>query len=653
MRHIRPLGQQLFLACFRKGVALTIAAVLFVSTGFAQTPAKRGTDEPLPADIGKYSEVMAGFGQLIQKIQSEVQFPGSRGPSRLLPLLPKSTVFYLAVPNYGEASHQAFKIFQQELQENASLRQWWHQGDVAKNAPVIEDSMEKIYQLSQYLGDEILVSGADENRKEPSLLVLAEVHKPGLKAFLQELLAKSATKPPPKMRILDAQELATAKDLDAEQQAVILVRPELMAIAGDLTTLRNFNSRLDHNTQEFASTEFGQRIAQTYEGGASVIGALDMQKVLKQIPVSDAASPLFQRSGFADLRYLVWEHKSLNVGSSSQMELSFNGPRRGIASWLAAPGRMRSLDFVSPEATMVSSFLLKDPAQIWDEIRDLATSSNPNSFATVDQMESAMKMSLKEDLLRQLGGEITLEIGRRAQTEQAWKAIFSVKDPDQVQATLDKLLTRAQLSTRQMEEEGVIYHAVQIPSPQQVLDINYAFVDGYLIIASSHTRLSEALRLRRSGGSLAESEGFLAALPPGGSLSLSAMFYEDPVAMAAMMFSRTMPQLSAPLSQATGKTQPLVICGYGEETALRETSRTGGMDAGMIMMVAAIAIPKSVACPNSCQRCQCRGYDTNCEHCGKHVRHCIPAARLRTQSICAGPGSGRVDRICLRPRMPS
>jgi hypothetical protein len=56
-------------------------------------------------------------------------------------------------------------VFREELKENAKLRAWWEKGDMAKEGPKIEDALEKIYELSQYLGDEIVVGAAPSTAK--------------------------------------------------------------------------------------------------------------------------------------------------------------------------------------------------------------------------------------------------------------------------------------------------------------------------------------------------------------------------------------------------------------------------------------------------------------------------------------------------------
>jgi TonB family protein len=546
---------------------------------------------PWPQELKKYPGLLAEFGQLLKKVGDGVQFPAARGQSRLLPLLPESTVFYAAFPNFGDASHQALTIFQQEVKENSELRAWWEHVQLSSDGPKVEDSLERFYQLSQYLGDEIVVSGATEGRQDPSLLILAEVRKPGLKDFLERTAKELAGKSKPAVRVLDVQELATAKDAQTAQDLVILVRPDFVVGAHDVAALRSFNARLDRTSREFASTPFVQRLAQAYEGGTTLVAGADLQKILNRVPPgTDQNQKIFQRTGFADMKYLVWEHKSAAGQAASQLELSFTGPRHGVASWLAAPGPLGSLDFVSPKAVMAVSALLKNPAQIFDDIKDLSTASNPNAFAALAQMEEGLKLSLREDLLSRLGGEITLEMESLAPPAPVWKAILKANDPDGLQATLNTFLVAAKISALHSEEDGVTYHTLRIP-PAHTFEIGYAFVDGYLVIASSHEMVTEAVRLHRTGESLARSKKFLASLPPGHSSEASAVLYEDPIAMAALSMRQVSPEMADSLSQAAAETTPAVICAYGEESAIREASRSGGVDAGAALVVAAIAIP--------------------------------------------------------------
>jgi uncharacterized protein DUF3352 len=565
---------------------------LLTSSGGAQATPTNQPAVPSPRDLTKYPGLLPEFGQLLEKLQHEVHPPPARGQSRLLALLPESTVFYAALPNYGEASHQALAIFEREVQQNPTLHAWWQQGDLAADGPKVEDALEKVYHFSQYLGDEIVVSGAAEGGKPPGLVIIAESRKPGLKDFVQQMAKEFGGNSEPAVRVLDVQELATARDARPAQQLVILVRPDFVVVALDVGALRSFNARLDKKSTEFASTPFGQRVAQAYEGGAAVVVAADLQKIVSQIPLgSDQNQKLFQRSGFADVKYLVWEHKTVDGQAGSQMELTFTSPRHGVASWLAAPGPLGSLDFLSPKAVIAGAVRLKDPALIFVDLKDIATAQNPNALAALAQMEQGLKISLRDDLLSRLSGEIGYEADNVPSTKPAWRAILKVNDPDRLQATLNTLLATMHVNAQQSENGGVTYHALQIPSAQKNTEISYAFVDGYWIVASSQQTVADAIRVHHSGESLARSKKFLASLPPGHPSEVSALLYEDPAAVAELTLRQVSPALAESLSHASAEASPMVIAAYGEESALREASRSGGVDAGAILVGAAIAIP--------------------------------------------------------------
>lgn len=583
-----------YAACKRQAIFyLTECAVLIccltLLNGRSAAQASRSSETPTaPTDeLSKYPGLLSEFGQLFLKIQAGVQAPPLRTQSKLLPLLPDSTLYYGAFPNYGDAAHQALNIFHHELETSAVLRQWWYDKEMATTGPKIDDALGKFYELSQYLGDEVIVSGT--GTPDRSLLMIAEVRKPGLKDFLIQLLKETSAGTKPSIRVLDAQELATAKDAGGNSFSV-LVLPNFVVAAPTIQTLRTFNGMIATPGQ-LAATPFGQRLLQEYSGGVSVLAGVDLQSILKQNPPPTAEQKdVLARSGFGDAKYLVWEHKGLIGQASSQTELSFTGPRHGAAAWLAAPAQLHSLDFVSPNTLFTVSVLLKNLGKIFDDLRDLSAHQNPNPLASLAQMEQAMNLSLQNDVLSHFDGELTLTLDN-VQPEPAWTAIARVNDPDGLQRTLNKLLMSMPMAAEESEEAGVRYHTLRVPSPKKATEIAYAFTDGFVVIGSSRQMATEAIHRRQSGNSLSNSQKFVSALPPGHPEGLSALFYEDPVAIGALAISRTSPEFADTFSQFHAQASPVVMCGYGEESALRQASTNSAADAGAILVMGAIAIP--------------------------------------------------------------
>jgi type II secretory pathway pseudopilin PulG len=318
-----------------------------------------------------------------------------------------------------------------------------------------------------------------------------------------------------------------------------------------------------------------------------------MQALIDQVPASAAQfKSVLQQTGFEDVKYLVWDHKTVAAQSISQAELSFVHPRHGVAAWLAPPRSLGSLDFVSPKPLMAFSIVLSNPQKMFTDIKDLLTAANPNALAMLTQSEQMLGVSLENDFLKNLDGEITVEISGTQAEQPAWKVVLRTSDSAHLQQALTKLLSSANMRARSSVVDGTTYYDVRVPSRTGPAEISYSFVNGYLVLASSHTALAEALSLNQTGNSLGKSKEFLASLPLGHSSTVSALFYEDPVALMSLRMAQVAPE-SAGLfaSLMGGERKPLVICAYGEESAISEATSSASFDPAAVMIGAAIAIP--------------------------------------------------------------
>jgi hypothetical protein len=320
-----------FLPFLIKCAAIIAATLLIGSASRAQdSPTRQQPESTWSQDLNKYPGLMPELGRLADKLQHNIQFPAPREETRLLPLLPPSTMSFAAFPNYGDTAEQVLNIFRQELQESAVLRDWWQHGPLAANGPKVEDYLEKFSQFHQFLGEEIVVSGAFDGQ-DPRLLVVAPIRKPGLKKYLQQMLAQLSTKSKPGVRVLDLQDLAAAEDNGKADELLVLVRPDFVLASGNLATLRAFNSRLANKSQEFVPTPFAQRVLQEYQGGLTVLAAADLHNILNQVPTATRQDASFQHSGFADIKVRP------SVRWNSVSTLRATAPQPGWQTLLPSP----------------------------------------------------------------------------------------------------------------------------------------------------------------------------------------------------------------------------------------------------------------------------------------------------------------------------
>src|ERR1700722_18438642 len=97
---------RLKLGYFLKCAAAVAAVFLMASASRAQKPPGATSDMPWSKDLNKYPGLLPEFGKLIEKLQQNIQYPPARSESRLLPLLPESTMSYAAFSNYGDVAQQ-------------------------------------------------------------------------------------------------------------------------------------------------------------------------------------------------------------------------------------------------------------------------------------------------------------------------------------------------------------------------------------------------------------------------------------------------------------------------------------------------------------------------------------------------------------------
>lgn len=567
---------------------------------------------PLPEEISwsqdssKHLALLAEFVHLQNKIQQKVQLPGLRYESRLLPLLPESTVLYAGIPNYSDAMQQAGQLFQQELQESDVLREWWQQAHANRRGPGLEEALQKLHDLGQYLGNEMVFS-VGVTSHHPAPLVVAEVQKPGLKEFIQQLVAQApGDKHGSGLQILGPGDLANVEGASSEQREHslrILVLPNFVAVSPDISALRDFNAQLNQSGAGLAATAFGQRLQQAYSGGAGLLFAADLRQMENQLKQGQGKqAAVFQQTGFADLKYLVAERKDVGGQTMNQAELTFNGPRHGVASWLATPAPMGGLDYVSANAGAVGAIVLKSGGAEFDDLMHIAGAMDPNFGTDLAHAEVMTKVDFKQDLANTLGGEVVIALDGPVLPTPAWKVIAEVYDPARLEQTIEQLVADAGtiskgtnvVTLEKQPDDGLTYYTLHFAGGQRNAEVDYTFADGYLIVGPSRALVMDAVRIHQSGNSLSKSQGFHDLLPHDQFANVSGLLYQN----LAPVLGPVAQQLTAQQLQAfkalAAETKPSMVCAYGEENAIRvaSNSRFFGLDLNTLALSSLLKLSK-------------------------------------------------------------
>ncbi|MGH9360422.1 MAG: DUF3352 domain-containing protein, partial [Thermoanaerobaculia bacterium] len=324
-------------------------------------------------------------------------------------------------------------------------------------------------------------------------------------------------------------------------------------------------------------TEFHGRLAAAYAEGAGWLFGADVKTLLMgrdgaQAHAGDRhAARDAEALGVLDLEHFVIDHRETAAGGQTMAALSFDRPRRGVASWLAAPGPMGSLGFISPEATLAAAFVVKDPTAMLDDL----LGAIPEMGEALAKLESEHGLDLREDLAAPLGGEVAFAVDGPLLPKPSWKLIVEVYDPVRLQATLKRFA--AELAERE-EEPGVTlteevaggrtWYALRCAGDSSPFEVHYTFLDGYLVAGPSRALVERAILLRDSQVTLATSETFRELLPADVEVNFSAMVFHNlgpALGPVADRLPAAIGKGPASVAALVGNLRPTLAYAYGEE----------------------------------------------------------------------------------------
>ena len=537
------------------------------------------------SDLDHELALLAEFSKLRTKLE-EIQTPGPRYESKILPLLPADTALYIGIPNLGDALQQANRIFQQQLAHSEILLEWWSKRGTSNQHPTPQELIDQVHAVSQYLDDEVVITARGSSFSDGhGPVLLAEVRQPGLKDYLQNHLANPLkSQGSPNVRVVDPQTLSSLTDDGFGM--IMLVRPNMLVVGGTAASVRQMNALLDAGATAFAGTDFGQRITNVYSRGTETVVAANLGQIVKSAHTPQQESQALQNSGFSDMKYLIVTRGESGSQGDNRITLEFNGQRRGIASWLAAPAPMGSLDYVSSNAGGAVSFVAKQPALMLDDILRTIGASDRDFSEGLARTNSELGLDLRNDLASALGGEVTLALDGPILPTPSWKAVIEVNNQGALQLAIDKLVQRFNaepqeanrpvITLSQTQVGGRMFYTIESQAGRLATEYDYTFADGYMILAPSRALVLAALKTHASGASLAHSAAFRSLFPSDNQANFSGMIYQNLSPILKPLASQLTSGQLALVQQLAADAKPSVFCAYGEPDRI-EVATTGNL----------------------------------------------------------------------------
>ena len=202
----------------------------------------------------QYYALLGEFATLQKKLEA-IPGPGLRYSSKLASYLPENTAVYLAIPNIASTLAEAERLIEEQSRDSAVLREWWEKRD--KNG--FQKALTELKTVGQYVGDEIVIGLAANDQSQPrDPMVLAEVKRPGLKAYIETKMAEMGAGQGRLKVAANASELAATHR--SEKEPVMYASDSLFVMSPDPAAV----SRAVAGQGGFTKTELWNRVSKSY-----------------------------------------------------------------------------------------------------------------------------------------------------------------------------------------------------------------------------------------------------------------------------------------------------------------------------------------------------------------------------------------------------
>lgn len=576
-----------------------------------QTPVK--DEVAWSRDSARYLALLNEFNTIKKGLEA-MPSPDLRYHSKLLGYASSDTVLYAAIPNVSATLAEAQKLFNDRLQQSDVLRAWWTD---QQEGPKMQQMVDTLRRFSEYLGDEIVFTiNANGNGDYSDPMILAEVKLPGLEGFLntelRSLVQQGHTGMPEIVHLEANPELNNnsrywrnrwreASHTSGPMQ--IGLKDGLLAVAWSKEELNEVAQRVAEQPPP-ANTTLLNNVQSAYQNGAGWLMCVNMEQIARNSVGNGRGKhgrPKLPK-GIDNMRDLIVERRDAGGRVENKATLTFEGGRSGLAAWLAEPSPMGSLDFVSPSATFAVSMALRSPSWMLSDLFQTLSAEDPQFEQELESFWRETHIQLTPSLAEPLGGEFTFALDGPILPLPSWKFAIEVNSPDRLQWAIEQFVNAANTSncadckvtmTREQSGNRMYY---TLSTEKLSYEIDYVYVDGYLLAAPSRTLLNKAIQNRETGYVLSRSEAFRSQLPRDGRLNFSAIVYHNigsalsPLANQIGAVNGMSPAQQQAVKAIAANATPGLIYAYGE--ADRVSIATAGTFFGLDLN--ALALPNLI-----------------------------------------------------------
>ncbi|HEX3143002.1 MAG TPA: FecR family protein, partial [Pyrinomonadaceae bacterium] len=228
-------------------------------------------------NAAQYAQVLDALASLKNELRA-VPKPGVRNSTRLLEMMPATTVMYAAIPNLAASITESNRIIEERIQQNPALRDWFANRREPRG-PAMNQAIAAIKDFGDQLGEEIAVGAGMSDQGQPTEpIVLAQLKNPGgFRAFFDAEVQKLNTNgKAPQVIWIDDPKTAQPAATTGQGPLYVWITGDVLVGSPKLAQLQ----AVANGASGFSATPFYSRIAQVYSEGAGIVVAADLEKII-------------------------------------------------------------------------------------------------------------------------------------------------------------------------------------------------------------------------------------------------------------------------------------------------------------------------------------------------------------------------------------
>jgi hypothetical protein len=494
-------------------------------------------------DVETYIGMLPSLSK-IQKQLAKLPSPLLRTQSNLLQFMPSNMFVFGAVPNPVNNIGHAMQLAEQQSAENPAFGKWWNSG-AGQN---LKRLIDRIQTVTPLLGNEIVYgySAIAPGTMGKIPMILAEVQT-GKRNELSNALIRLGIQPGLCFRLTDT--LLILSDSQSHIQWL-----------------------LEHLGQG-ATTPFAAEITARYLDGTSWLLGLDMDSLLSfnGMPTQVAAAQ--------QLKHIILEQRSAGI-EENEIAVSFKGPRKGLASFLASNGSGGAAEYLSRDVIAAIYVSTREPRQMFEELTALIARSQPQFPSNLAKTESTLGVHFANDFASAVGTEASLSLDGISLNGFVWTLAVLLNDPPALDQFIRRMVDGCnaefarsgqtqRITIEQEVADGRTWTTMKFDQPS--LTITWTYDRGYLVAASDRGGAMRAIATRNGGSPLIWSPAFQQQMPGSIGLHPSGFFWLNTKGtlqgLAALVQDPTIKKLIA-------ERDPILVAFSASMEQIRTVSRT-------------------------------------------------------------------------------